>query len=174
VEIPKGSRNKYEYDADLGLMVFDRFLSASVVFPTDYGFIRGAYSADGDPMDVLITVSEPTFPGCAVHAKESELNNLFHTGHDSVVPVTMEKVPSERYRFFLLIGEFDFCGVEVGVKFATDGQSCGRCGVGDEVDDRLVSFEWPSAPVLGDSREEPVFDFVPFAGTGRVMGDDDV
>jgi inorganic pyrophosphatase len=69
VEIPKGSRNKYEYDPDLGLMVFDRFLSASVVFPTDYGFIRGAYSADGDPMDVLITVSEPTFPGCAIHAK---------------------------------------------------------------------------------------------------------
>lgn len=60
VEIPKGSRNKYEYDADL--LVFDRFLSASVVFPTDYGFIRGAYSADGDPMDVLITVSDPVPP----------------------------------------------------------------------------------------------------------------
>ena len=69
VEIPKGSRNKYEYDPDLDLMVFDRFLSASVVFPTDYGFIRGAYSPDGDPMDVLITVSEPTFPGCAIHTK---------------------------------------------------------------------------------------------------------
>jgi inorganic pyrophosphatase len=69
VEIPKGSRNKYEYDPDLGLMVFDRFLSASVVFPTDYGFIRGAYSADGDPMDVLITVSEPTFSGCAIYTK---------------------------------------------------------------------------------------------------------
>jgi inorganic pyrophosphatase len=69
VEIPKGSRNKYEYDPELGLMMFDRFLSASVVFPTDYGFIRGAYSADGDPLDVLIAVSEPTFPGCAVQAK---------------------------------------------------------------------------------------------------------
>jgi inorganic pyrophosphatase len=69
VEIPKGSRNKYEYDPELGVMMFDRFLSASVVFPTDYGFIRGAYSADGDPMDVLIAVSEPTFPGCGVHAK---------------------------------------------------------------------------------------------------------
>lgn len=69
VEIPKGSRNKYEYDPDLGLILFDRFLSASVVFPTDYGFIRGAYSADEDPTDVLITMSEPTFPGCGVHAK---------------------------------------------------------------------------------------------------------
>jgi len=69
VEIPKGSRNKYEYDPDLGLMLLDRFLSSSVVFPTDYGFIRGAYSADGDPLDVLITVSEPTFPGCGIHTK---------------------------------------------------------------------------------------------------------
>ena len=86
----------------------------------------------------------------------------------------MKKVPGEGYRFFLLVGEFDFCGVEVGVEFATDGQSCGRCGVGDEVDDSLVSFEWPSAPVLGDSREEPMFDLVPFAGAGWVMGDDDV
>jgi hypothetical protein len=86
----------------------------------------------------------------------------------------MEKVPGEGYRFFLLVGEFDFCGVEVGVELATDGQSCGRCGVGDEVDDGLVSFEWSSAPVLGDSGEESVFDLVPFAGAGRVMGDDDV
>jgi inorganic pyrophosphatase len=69
VEIPKGSRNKYEYDPELDLMLLDRFLSASVVFPTDYGFIRGAYSADGDPLDVLIAVSEPTFPGCGVYAK---------------------------------------------------------------------------------------------------------
>src|SRR5918997_3543150 len=67
--LTKGSRNKYEYDPDLDLTVFERFLSASVVFPTDYGFIRGAYSSDGDPMDVLITVSEATFPGCAIHTK---------------------------------------------------------------------------------------------------------
>jgi hypothetical protein len=53
--------------------------------------------------------------------KEPELNNLFYTGHDSVVPVTVKKVPGEGYRFFLVVGEFDFCGVEVGVEFATDG-----------------------------------------------------
>ena len=47
VEIPKGSRNKYEWEPELGLMLLDRFLSASVVFPTDYGFIRGAYSSAG-------------------------------------------------------------------------------------------------------------------------------
>jgi len=68
----------------------------------------------------------------------------------------MEQVPSDGYRFFLLVGEFDFCGIEVRVEFATDGQSCGRCGVGDEVDDSLVSFEWSPAPVLSNFGEESV------------------
>jgi len=69
VEIPKGSRNKYEYDARLGGVKFDRFLSASVVYPTDYGFVPDTLAPDGDPLDVLVCVSEPTFPGCIVPAK---------------------------------------------------------------------------------------------------------
>jgi hypothetical protein len=81
----KGSRNKYEYDPDLDLLVFDRFLSASVVFPTDYGFIRDAYSPDGDPMDVLITVSEPTFPGCAIHTKPVALSPVDATSSSAAV-----------------------------------------------------------------------------------------
>jgi inorganic pyrophosphatase len=70
VEIPKGSRNKYEWDEDRGLILFDRFLSSSVVFPTDYGFVADSLGPDGeDPLDVLVAVSEPTFPGCGVIAK---------------------------------------------------------------------------------------------------------
>ena len=69
VEIPKGSRNKYEYDHAVGGLVLDRFLSSSVVYPTDYGFIPDTLSLDGDPLDVLICVSEPTFPGCVVFAR---------------------------------------------------------------------------------------------------------
>jgi inorganic pyrophosphatase len=69
VEIPKGSRNKYEYDPALGGVKLDRFLSASVVYPTDYGFIPETLAPDGDPLDVLVCVSEPTFPGCIVPAK---------------------------------------------------------------------------------------------------------
>jgi inorganic pyrophosphatase len=69
VEIPKGSRNKYEWDPEEDLMMLDRFLSSSVVFPTDYGFIRECLSEDGDPLDVLVAVSEPTFAGCGVRAK---------------------------------------------------------------------------------------------------------
>jgi inorganic pyrophosphatase len=68
IEIPKGSRNKYEYDPELDGIKLDRFLSASVVYPTDYGFVPETLAPDGDPLDVLVCVSEPTFPGCAVVA----------------------------------------------------------------------------------------------------------
>jgi inorganic pyrophosphatase len=66
VEIPKGSRNKYEYDRELEVIVFDRFISGSVVYPTDYGFIFDTLGLDGDELDVLICVTEPTFPGCRI------------------------------------------------------------------------------------------------------------
>jgi inorganic pyrophosphatase len=66
IEIPRGSRNKYEYDPELGAIRLDRFVSASVVYPTDYGFVPGTLAPDGDPLDVLVCVSEPTFPGCVI------------------------------------------------------------------------------------------------------------
>jgi inorganic pyrophosphatase len=66
VEIPKGSRNKYEYDPESGGIKLDRFLSSSVVYPTDYGYLPETLSEDGDELDALICVSEPTFPGCIV------------------------------------------------------------------------------------------------------------
>ena len=66
VEIPKGSRNKYEYDARLERLVLDRTLYASVVYPCDYGFLLETLGEDGDPLDVLLLVTSPTFPGCLV------------------------------------------------------------------------------------------------------------
>jgi inorganic pyrophosphatase len=66
VEIPKGSRNKYEYDAELGGIKLDRYLAASMMYPADYGYIPDTLALDGDPLDVLVCVSEPTFPGCIV------------------------------------------------------------------------------------------------------------
>jgi inorganic pyrophosphatase len=69
VEIPKGSRNKYEYDAEEGGIRLDRFLSSSVVYPTDYGFVPETLALDRDTLDALICVSEPTFPGCIVVCK---------------------------------------------------------------------------------------------------------
>jgi len=66
VEIPKGSRNKYEWDPELRAIRLDRFLFSSVVYPTDYGFIPETMAGDGDPLDAVICVSEPTFPGCVI------------------------------------------------------------------------------------------------------------
>jgi inorganic pyrophosphatase len=66
VEIPKGSRNKYEHDEETGRIVLDRFLSSSTVYPTDYGYLIGHRGSDGDPLDCLVCVSEPTFPGCVI------------------------------------------------------------------------------------------------------------
>jgi inorganic pyrophosphatase len=69
IEIPKGSRNKYEYDHKTHAIKLDRFLYSSVVYPTDYGFIPNTLSLDGDPLDVMVLVSEPTFPGCVIEVK---------------------------------------------------------------------------------------------------------
>jgi hypothetical protein len=81
----------------------------------------------------------------------------------------MEVVPREGYRLLLLIGKLDFGWVEVGIEFTLNGQACSGCGVGDEIDDGLVRFQWSSAPAVGDPGEEPVFNLVPFAGAGWVM-----
>ncbi len=69
VEIPRGSRNKYEFDHTRGVFHLDRVLYSSVHYPTDYGFIPGTLSLDGDPLDVLVVVDEATFTGCHVRAR---------------------------------------------------------------------------------------------------------
>jgi inorganic pyrophosphatase len=66
VEIPKGSSNKYEYDEALGVIRLDRVLFSSVYYPTDYGFIPQTRSADGDHLDIMVLISQPTFPGCVL------------------------------------------------------------------------------------------------------------
>jgi inorganic pyrophosphatase len=69
VEIPTGSRNKYEYDPALGGIVLDRRLFTSMSYPADYGFIEGTLGEDGDPLDALVLVGDPTFPGCRIRAR---------------------------------------------------------------------------------------------------------
>ncbi len=66
IEIPKGSRNKYEWDAQLQAIKLNRFLFSSVVYPTDYGFITETLGEQGDALDSLVCVSAPTFPGCLI------------------------------------------------------------------------------------------------------------
>jgi len=69
IEIPKGSRNKYEYDKDMESFMLDRVLYSSVVYPADYGFLPQTIYDDGDPMDILVLMDQPTFPGCIIEAR---------------------------------------------------------------------------------------------------------
>ncbi|TDD28245.1 inorganic diphosphatase [Actinomadura sp. KC06] len=66
VEIPRGSRNKYEMDHRLGRIRLDRMLFTSTQYPVDYGYIPDTLAEDGDPLDVMVLLEEPTFPGCEI------------------------------------------------------------------------------------------------------------
>ena len=85
VEVPSGSRNKYELDPELGGIVLDRRLFTSMSYPADYGFIEGTMGEDGDPLDALVLVGEPTFPGCRIRVR---VVGVFH--------MTDEKGPDEK------------------------------------------------------------------------------
>jgi inorganic pyrophosphatase len=85
VEVPMGSRNKYELDGELGAVVLDRRLFTSMSYPADYGFVEGTLGEDGDPLDALVLVGEPTFPGCRIRAR---VVGVFH--------MTDEKGPDEK------------------------------------------------------------------------------
>ena len=69
VEIPKGSRNKYELSKELGVIRLSRVLFSSLIYPGDYGLIPRTYYEDGDLLDVLVFNNEPTFPGCVIEAR---------------------------------------------------------------------------------------------------------
>jgi len=97
VEIPKGSSNKYEYDRELGAFRLDRVLYSPVHYPGDYGFIPGTLAFDGDPMDVLALVEEPTFSGCVVEVRPvAVLNMVDQQQKDQKIVAVLNRDP--RYR----------------------------------------------------------------------------
>jgi inorganic pyrophosphatase len=69
VEIPKGHKNKYEVDHETGRIRLDRTLFTSTQYPADYGFIEETLGQDGDPLDALVLITEPTFPGCLIRCR---------------------------------------------------------------------------------------------------------
>ena len=69
IEIPLGSKNKYELDEVTGRIKLDRVLYASMIYPAEYGIVEHTLAPDGDPLDILVVCSEPTFPGCIVPAR---------------------------------------------------------------------------------------------------------
>lgn len=82
VEIPAGCRNKYEIDKETGLVKLDRPLYSPVHYPGDYGFIPGTLAEDGDPLDALVVMREPTFPGCIIEARPVGVFRLRDKGEE--------------------------------------------------------------------------------------------
>lgn len=89
VEVPKGSRNKYEWDAAAGAMRLDRQLFTATRYPGDYGFIPGTRADDGDPVDVLVALDEATFPGCHIRCRGVGVLDMSdeHGGDEKILAV---------------------------------------------------------------------------------------
>jgi inorganic pyrophosphatase len=96
VEIPKNSGNKYEYDRALGVFRLDRALYSPMHYPGDYGFIPGTLAEDGDPMDVLALVDQPSFPGCLIEVRPVAVLNMVDS---SVGDQKIISVPTRNPRF---------------------------------------------------------------------------
>tara|TARA_Y100000813_G_C24071611_1_gene309042 strand:+ start:37 stop:585 length:549 start_codon:yes stop_codon:yes gene_type:complete len=80
VEIPAGSRNKYEFCSDAGVMALDRVLHSSVRYPFDYGFIPNTLADDGAPLDAMVIMEEPTFAGCLIKARPIGVLDMYDCG----------------------------------------------------------------------------------------------
>lgn len=92
IEVPKGSRNKYEYSKKAGVIKLDRVLYSSLHYPGDYGFIPQSYWHDGDPLDILVMMNEPTFSGCVIEARPLGMFKMIDKGQQDykvlAVPAT--------------------------------------------------------------------------------------
>ena len=94
VEIPKGSRNKYEVDHETGRVFLDRYLFTAFAYPTDYGFFENTLGLDGDPVDALILLDAPTFPGVGISVRPVGVFNMTDDGgSDAKVIAVVAKDP---------------------------------------------------------------------------------
>lgn len=82
VEIPTGCTNKYEYDQEHGVFKLDRVLYEAVFYPTEYGFIPQTWDPDNDPLDIMVDITFPTFPGCVIAVRPVAVLKLIDTGKE--------------------------------------------------------------------------------------------
>jgi inorganic pyrophosphatase len=94
IEIPAGSKNKYEFDKDLNAFALDRVLFASVQYPWDYGFVPNTLADDGDPLDGMVIMDQPTFPGCVITCRPVGMLEMIDGGdRDEKILCVPEKDP---------------------------------------------------------------------------------
>lgn len=96
VEIPAGSQNKYEFDKEKGVFKLDRVLFSPMHYPTEYGYIEDTLALDGDPLDVLVYTTFPTFPGCVI---ESRIIGMLNMSDEKGQDEKLLAVPTEDPRF---------------------------------------------------------------------------
>lgn len=96
IEVPAGGRNKYEVDHTTGRVVLDRTLSTSMVYPADYGFIENSLGMDGDPLDALVLLEEPTFPGVGIAVRPV---GVFHMTDEHGEDPKIITVPDRDHRW---------------------------------------------------------------------------
>lgn len=96
VEVPVGSRNKYEYEPELGVIMRDRVLPGNVRYPADYGFIPSTEGADGEPLDAIVAAHDPVFPGCVVKVRIIGALEMYEGGE---VEHNVFGLPSDDPRF---------------------------------------------------------------------------
>lgn len=109
IEIPKGSRNKYEVDHETGRIRLDRRLFTSTAYPTDYGFVENTLGEDGDPLDALVILDEPTFPGCLIRCRAIGMFRMTDKagGDDKLLCVPSTDPRVEHLRDIHHVSEFD-------------------------------------------------------------------
>jgi inorganic pyrophosphatase len=109
IEIPKGSRNKYEVDHETGRIRLDRRLFTSTAYPTDYGFVENTLGEDGDPLDALVILDEPTFPGCLIKCRAIGMFRMTDEagGDDKLLCVPSTDPRMEHLRDIHHVSEFD-------------------------------------------------------------------
>ena len=109
VEIPAGSRNKYEVDHTTGRIRLDRMLFTSTRYPHDYGFVDGTLGLDGDPLDAFVLLDEPTFPGCLIRCRAVGMFRMTDEagGDDKVMCVPAGDPRKEHIRDIHHMPEFD-------------------------------------------------------------------
>ncbi|AYY14670.1 inorganic diphosphatase [Actinobacteria bacterium YIM 96077] len=109
IEIPAGSRNKYEMDHETGRIRLDRRLFTSTRYPHDYGFIENTLGQDGDPLDALVFIEEPTFPGCLIRCRAIGMFRMTDEagGDDKVLCVPSDDPRKDQYHDIGDVAEFD-------------------------------------------------------------------
>jgi len=109
IEIPKGTRNKYEMDHQTGRIRLDRMLFTSTRYPADYGYIENTLADDGDPLDALVLLDEPTFPGCLINCRAIGMFRMRDEkgGDDKVLCVPATDPRTGHLRDITDVSEFD-------------------------------------------------------------------